>query len=183
MSNPAPSVTPSRSLFIGAAGVLVLAIPFFIFGLAFLDIKARVELQCQRGGPCTLTRVGWLTRDEVGTFPLSELQGARVQRDRSPRGAQPNIYRPLLVTTRGEFPLSREWMAEEAEVQRAADAFNRFREHPEDAGFELIYDDRPRASRLGALFTVTAVLVLLFGLWLTSRAFKRRAEERATRSS
>ncbi|QRN97390.1 hypothetical protein JRI60_52075 [Archangium violaceum] len=183
MSNPAPSVTPSRSLFIGATGVLVLSIPFFIFGLAFLDIKARVELQCQRGGPCTLTRVGWLTRDEVGTFPLSELQGARVDRDRSPRGAQPNIYRPLLVTTRGEFPLSREWMAEEAEVQRAVDAFDRFRQNPEVSGFELVYDDRPRASRLGALFTVTAVLVLLLGLWLTARAFKRRGEERTARAS
>ncbi|WP_257461900.1 hypothetical protein [Archangium lipolyticum] len=179
MSNPAPSVTPSRSLFIGAIGVLALAVPFFIFGLAFLDIKARVELQCQRGGPCTVTRVGWLTRDEVGTFPLAEIQGARVERGRSRRGSQPSIYRPVLVTTRGELPLSREWMAEEAEVQRAVDAFERFRQAPEASPFELVYDDRPQASRMGALFTVAAMLVLCLGLWLTTRALKRRAEERA----
>jgi hypothetical protein len=179
VSNPAPSVTPSRSLFIGATSVLVLSIPFFVFGLVFLDIKARVELQCQRGGPCTLTRIGWLTRDEVGTFPLSEVQGARVERGRSRRGSQPSIYRPVLVTTRGEFPLSYEWTADERQADRAVLSINRFRQDPEAPGLLLWHDDRPQASRLGALFTVTAVLVLLFGLWLTWRAFKRRAEERA----
>jgi ABC-type nickel/cobalt efflux system permease component RcnA len=32
---------------------------------------------------------------------------------------------------------------------------------------------------MGLIFTVAAVLVLLFGLWLLWRAFKRRGEERA----
>lgn len=179
VSDSAPSITPSRSLFIGAIGVLVLSVPFFIFGLAFLDTKARVEFQCQRGGPCTLTRIGWLTREEPLRFTLAEIQGARVERDRSPRGEQQNIYRPVLVTTRGEFPLSHHWMAEEREAARPAASVNRFLENPEAPGFTMWHDDRPRASRLGVMFTVVAVLVLLFGLWLTWRAVRRRRQERA----
>lgn len=179
VSDSVPSVTPSRSLFIGAIGVLALSVPFFIFGLAFLDTKARVELQCQRGGPCTLTRSGWLSKQEPLTFTLAELQGARVERGRSPRGEQQNIYRPVLVTTRGEFPLSHQWVAEEREAERTVGAVNRFHENPEAPGFTLWHDNRQQASRLGVMFTVAAVLVLLLGLFLTWRAVRRRRQERA----
>ncbi|WNG32274.1 hypothetical protein F0U60_00645 [Archangium minus] len=179
VSDTAPSVTPSRSLFIGAFGVLGLSIPFFIFGLVFLNVKARVEFGCQTGGPCTLSRIGWLTRDEPLTFTLEEMKEARVERDRSSRGEQQNIYRPELLTTRGEFPLSYHWMAEERQASKVANAVNRFLQNPMTPGFAMWHDDRPRASRLGALFTGAAVLVLLLGLWLTWRAVKRRREERA----
>lgn len=179
VSDSAPPVTPSRSLFLGAAGVLALTIPFFVFGLAFLDVKARVVLQCERGGPCTLTKAGWLTQEVVGTFPLTELQGARVDRSRSPRGEQANIYRPMLVTTRGEFPLSYQWMDEEKQANAPVISVKRFLATPGAPGFSMWHDDRPRASRMGQMFTVTGVLVLLFGLWLLFRAFQRRKEERA----
>jgi hypothetical protein len=179
VSDSAPSVTPSRSLFIGAISVLALSVPFFIFGLAFLDTKARIEFQCQRGGPCVLTRSGWLSRERPQVFTLAELQGARVERGRSPRGEQQNIYRPVLVTTRGEFPLSHHWMAEEREANRTVISVNRFYKNPEAPGFTLWHDNRPRASRLGMMFTGAAVLVLLLGLWLTWRAVRRRRQERA----
>jgi hypothetical protein len=179
VSDPAPSVTPSRSLFIGAISVLALSVPFFIFGLSFLDTKARIELQCQRGGPCALTRIGWLTREEPIVFTLAEIEGARIERDRSPEGEQQNIYRPVLVTTRGEFPLSYHWMAEEREANRTVISVNRFRKNPEAPGFTMWHDDRHRAGRMGFTFTVTAVLVLLLGLWLTWRAVRRRRQERA----
>lgn len=179
VSDSAPSLTPSRSLFIGAIGVLLLSVPFFIFGLAFLDTKARVEFQCQRGGPCTLTRMGWLTREAPLSFTLEEMQSARVERDRSPRGEQQNIYRPVLVTTRGEFPLSHHWMAEEREAERTVISVNRFLKKPGSPGFSMWHDNRHQASRMGAMFTVVAVLVLLFGLWLTWRAMRRRRQERA----
>jgi hypothetical protein len=179
VSDSVPSVTPSRSLFIGALGVLALSVPFFIFGLAFLDTKARIELQCQRGGPCTLTRIGWLSKEEPLTFTLAELQGARVERGRSPRGEQQNIYRPVLVTTRGEFPLSHQWVAEEREAERTVSSVNRFHENPEAPGFTMWHDNRQQASRLGVMFTVAAVLVLLLGLFLTWRAMRRRRQERA----
>lgn len=179
MSDTAPSVTPSRSLVIGAIGVLVLSVPFFIFGLVFLNVKARVEFACQTGGPCTLTRIGWLTREEPLTFTLEEMKEARVERDRSSRGEQQNIYRPEILTTRGEFPLSYHWMGEERQASKVANAVNRFLQNPMTPGFAMWHDDRPRASRLGALFTGAAVLVLLFGLWLTWRAVRRLREERA----
>jgi hypothetical protein len=179
VSDSVPPVTPSRSLFIGALGVLALSVPFFIFGLAFLDTKARIEFQCQRGGPCTLTRIGWLSKEEPLTFTLAELQGARVERGRSPRGEQQNIYRPVLVTTRGEFPLSHQWVAEEREAERTVSSVNRFHENPEAPGFTMWHDNRQQASRLGVMFTVAAVLVLLLGLFLTWRAVRRRRQERA----
>jgi len=179
VSDSAPSVTPSRSLFIGAIGVLALSVPFFIFGLAFLDTKARIEFQCQRGGPCTLTRIGFLSREEPLTFTRAEIQGARVERDRSPRGEQQNIYRPVLVTTRGEFPLSHHWMAEEREANRTVISVNRFHQNPEAPGFTMWHDNRHQASRMGLMFTVAAVLVLLLGLFLTWRAVRRRRQERA----
>ena len=178
VSDSAPSVTPSRSLFIGALSVLALSVPFFVFGLAFLDTKARVEFQCQRGGPCTLTRIGWLSKEEPITFTRAEIQGARVERGRSPRGEQQNIYRPVLVTTRGEFPLSHHWVAEEREANRTVISVNRFK-NPEAPGFTMWHDNRPQASRLGVMFTVAAVLVLLLGLFLTWRAMRRRRQERA----
>lgn len=179
VSTPAPSVTPSRSLFIGAIAVLALSVPFFIFGLAFLDTKARIEFGCEWGGPCTIRRSGWLTREEPQTFFLRDIQSARVERDRSPRGEQQNIYRPVLVTTRGEFPLSHHWMAEEREAERVVNSVNRFLTTPGAPGFSMWHDNRPQASRLGIMFTVAAVLVLLFGLWLTWRAVRRRRQERA----
>lgn len=179
VSDTAPSVTPSRSLFIAAIGVLALSVPFFVFGLSFLDTKARIELQCQRGGGCALTRSGWLTKERPLAFYPGEIQSARVERSRTPRGDQQNIYRPVLVTTRGEFPLSHQWMEEEREANRTVISVNRFLKNPESPGFTLWHDNRPQASRMGLMFTVAAVLVLLFGLWLTWRAVRRRRQERA----
>ncbi|KFA90681.1 hypothetical protein Q664_26880 [Archangium violaceum Cb vi76] len=179
MSDTASSITPSRSLFIGAIGVLALSVPFFVFGLSFLDTKARIELQCQRGGGCALTRSGWLTKERPLAFYPGEIQSARVERSRTPRGEQQNIYRPVLVTTRGEFPLSHQWMEEEREASRTVVSVNRFLKNPESPGFTLWHDNRPRASRLGVMFTVAGGLVLLLGLWLTWRAVRRRRQERA----
>jgi hypothetical protein len=177
---PSPT-TPSRSLFIGGASVLLLCVPFLVFGLGFLDTKARVELKCERGGPCTLTRVGWLTREAPTTFQLQELQGTRIDRRRSSRGENESIYRPMLVTSRGDFPIAAHWMEQEREAQSATVSVERFLRTPGAPGFSMWHDDRPRASRLGALFTTTGTLVMLFGLWLTWRAVRRRGEERRSR--
>ena len=178
VSDPSAPVTPSRSLFIAGASVLLLSVPFFAFGLGFLDTKARVELQCQRGGPCSLTRVGWLTREAPTVLELKEIQGTRVDRRRSSRGEDENIYRPMLVTTRGDFPIAAHWMEEERQARSATISVDRFLRTPGAPGFSMWHDDRPRASRMGALFTVTATGGLLFGLWLTWRAVRRRGEER-----
>ena len=158
--------------------MLLLSVPFLVFGLGFLDTKARVELQCEQGGPCSLTRVGWLTREAPLVFELKELQGTRIDRRRSSRSDEESIYRPMLVTTRGDFPIAAHWMEQERQAQSATLSVERFLRTPGAPGFSMWHDDRPRASRLGLLFTVTSGLVMLFGLWLTWRAVRRQREER-----
>jgi len=177
VSDTPPPITPSRSLFLAGAGVLLLSIPFFVFGLGFLDTKARVEFQCESGGPCNLTRMGWLTREPSLTFSMEQLRGGRVDRRRSSREGE-SIYRPMLVTTRGDFPLSAHWMENERQARAAVISVERFARTPGAPGFSMWHDDRPRASRVGALFTGTAVIVLSLGLRLTWRAVRRRGEER-----
>jgi len=179
VNDPAPSLTPSRSLFIGAISVLLLFIPFLVFGLTFVDIKARVVLQCEKGGPCTVTRAGWLTQEVVGIFPVGEIQGARVDRSRATRGEQQSIYRPVLLTTRGEIPLSYEWMGDEKQANRPVISINQFTRTGQFPAFTMWHDDRPRAARMGVLFMVVSGLVLLLGLFLLWRAFRRRKQERA----
>lgn len=183
MSDTPPPVTPSRSLLLGGVGVLLLCVPFFVFGLAFYDTKARVELHCEPGGPCTLTRRGWLTSTPVGTFSRSELQGARVERNRNPRDDQKSIYRPVLLTTRGEFPLSAHWMDTEAQAQGAVHSFRLYHEGVQPGGLDLTFDDRERASRLGLMFLVVAAGVLGLGLLLTFRGLRRRQQERTVRDA
>lgn len=174
---PAP-ITPSRSLFIAGAGVLLLSIPFFAFGLGFLDTKARVEFSCQEGGPCTLVRAGWLTREAPVTFRLKQMTEARVDRRRSSREGE-NIYRPVLVTTQGDFPLAAHWMEKERQAQAPVISVNRFLEAGGLPAFSMWHDDRMRASRVGMLFTGTAGVVFLLGVGLTWRAVRRRGQERA----
>ncbi len=171
------AVTPSRSLSIAAIAFLLMSVPFFIFGLGFLDSKARIVLECKPGGPCILTRAGWLTEEEVGTFPLDELQEARVDRRRATRGDVEDLFRPVLVTSRGDFPLSYEWMTEESEASRVTRSINRFRARG-GPGFTIWHDHRLNAGRLGFVFTITGSLVLAFGMWLSFRASRRRREEK-----
>jgi hypothetical protein len=178
---PSPK-TPSRSLFIGGASVLLLSVPFFVFGLGFLDTRARIELKCARAGPCSLTRVGWLTREAPTVLELKEIQGTRIDRRRSSRGEDESIYRPVLVTTRGDFPIAAHWMEKEAQARSATLSVDRFLTTPGAPGFDMWHDNRARSSLLGVLFTVTATLVMLFGAWLTWRAVRRRSEEHRARA-
>ncbi|MET0401508.1 MAG: hypothetical protein ABW123_03855 [Cystobacter sp.] len=179
MSDTPSPKTPSRSLFIGGAAVLLLSVPFFAFGLGFLDTRARVELKCARGGPCSLTRAGWLTREAPTVLELRDIQGTRIDRRRSARGQDESIYRPMLVTTKGDFPIAAHWMEKEAQARSATLSVDRFLATPGAPGFDMWHDNRTRASLLGYLFTSTATVVLLFGSWLTWRALRRRSEERA----
>jgi hypothetical protein len=178
VSDTPPLVHPSRSLFIAGAGVLLLSIPFLVFGLGFLDTRARVEFRCDTGGPCELTRVGRLTREAPQHFEFRELVGARVERRRSSREDE-SIYRPVLVTQRGDFPLSAHWMEQEKQAQAVVISVERFLHTPFGPGFSMWHDDRARASRVGVLFTVTAAGVMLFGLRLLWKAVRRRREERS----
>jgi hypothetical protein len=178
--SPAPEslAAAPRSLGLVAAALLVLAVPFLLFGLLYLDLKALVSLECAPGGPCTLYQAGWLSREAVGTFSLEELLGAHVQRSRSPRGQRDPVFRPMLDTTRGTFPLNYDWLRDEAAVTSMVESLERFRKSPEQ-GLSLRRDDRHKLVRTGALFTTAGVLVVVLGAWVAARAVRQRRREGA----
>jgi hypothetical protein len=176
-----PSRTPSRSLAISGIALLVLSVPFFIFGVSFLNVKARINLDCQPGGPCTLTRIGYLTQEEPVVLPLTDIQEARVDRRRG-RGGD-NEFRPVIVsTTQQVHPVAYGWMEQETKATRVVRALERFRATPVP-GFSMWHDDRPLYLRTGGMFTAAGVVVLGLGLWLTVKALRRRAQERAQAST
>ena len=176
-----PSRTPSRSLAISGIALLVLSLPFFVFGASFLNVKARITLDCKAGGPCTLTRAGYLTQEEPVVVPLADMQEVRVDRRRG-RGGD-NEFRPVIVTTAREvLPVAYGWMEQETKATRVVRALERFRATPMP-GFSMWHDDRPLYIRTGGMFTVAGVVVLGLGLWLTVKALRRRAQERAQTSA
>lgn len=180
--NPSePSRTSSRSLAIAGIALLVLSVPFFIFGLSFLNVKARITFECQPGGPCTLTRKGYLSQEEPVVLQLDALQEARVDRRRARNGD--NEYRPVIVTKAQQtLPIAYGWMAQEVKATRVVRAIERFRDAPVQ-GFSMWHDDRPLYIRTGGMFTAAGVVVLGLGLWLTLKALRRRAQERAQAST
>nr|WP_211194240.1 hypothetical protein [Pyxidicoccus fallax] len=175
-----PSDEPrrSRSTAIGAAACVLLALPFLVLGPYLLDAKARVELRCEPGGPCTLHRAGWLTRNEVGRFNLDEIQGVKVDRTRSARRKSVPIFRPELETTRGKFPLFHQWATDEAEATRAAEQVRRYLAAPQAERLELVRDDRRASLRVGGAFTGVGTLLLVFAGWLIVRTRAHRRAER-----
>jgi len=180
-----PSDTPARgrSTTIAAVAVVLLSLPFLIYGAMTLDTRARVEIQCAPNGPCTLTRQSILSQEEVGVFPLEELRGAKVERNRKSRLSDEFIWRPVLETTRGDFPLSYGWMPEERKAQYTATVVKRYLSMPFAGGVTLWHDDRAGAVRLGTAFLVVGGLLLLMGGWLGFKARRHLRAERAAAST
>jgi hypothetical protein len=177
-SSPSDEPRRSRSTAIGAAACVLLALPFLVLGPYLLDAKVRVELRCEPGGPCTLTRAGWFTRDEVARFTLDELQGVHVERGRSARRNSVPIFRPELDTARGKFPLFHQWATDEAEATPVAEQVRRYLAAPGEGPLEVVRDDRRGSLRVGGAFTGGGVLLLVFAGWL---ALRTRAHRRAER--
>lgn len=180
MSEPSDTPSRGRSATIATVAAVLLSLPFLIYGAMTLDTRARVEIKCAPNGPCTLTREGLLSKEEVGVFPLEELRGAKVERNRKSRLSDEFIWRPVLETTRGDFPLSYGWMPEERKAQYAATVMTRYLGAPFAGGVTLWHDDRAGAVRLGTSFLVVGGLLLLMSAWL---AFKARRLLRAERAA
>lgn len=180
-SIPLPSDEPrrSRSTAIGAVACVLLALPFLVLGPYLLDAKVRVELRCEPGGPCTLARAGWLTRDEVGRFTLDDIQGVKVESTRSARRNRVPIFRPELETARGKFPLFHQWATDEAEAVRAKEQVERYLAAPQAGPLELVRDDRRGSLRVGGAFTGVGALLLVLAGWLSMRTRAHRRAERA----
>ncbi len=177
--SPGDESPRSRSTAIASAGFVLLALPFLVLGIYLLDVKSLTELRCEPGGPCTLTRAGWLTREEVGRFTLEELQGVKVERTYSARRNREPIFRPELVTSRGTFPLFSQWAKVEAEAVRAEEEVKRYLGAPRAGGLALVKDDRRSALRVGGAFTGVGAALLAFSGWLALRARAHRRAERA----
>ncbi|MDC0711956.1 hypothetical protein POL68_26045 [Stigmatella sp. ncwal1] len=178
-SDGPPAYRP-RSLRISAVAFLLLAVPFLVFGGMMLFLKARVELHCDPGG-CQLFHLSVLTKTRVELFPVTEIQGASVDRNRSSRAGAEPLYRPVLETTRGKFPLSYRWLDTEADAERTVKVLNRYRANPLAAngrGFILFHDHRRSPLFVGSAFSAVGVGLLGLSLWLALKLRKAPANPR-----
>jgi hypothetical protein len=171
----APPPPPRRNpALVGAAALTLLALPFLFFGPWLLDGKGLVELACAPGGPCVLSRAGFLTREEVTRFSAAELKGAHVERGRSSRSAGNSIFRAHVDTAAGSFPLAYQWEKDEpVQAQADVDRVLAFQRAPAQ-GLQLRHDDRRPFARVGGGFTAVGALVLLGALWLLLRGLRQR---------
>ncbi|QSQ11917.1 hypothetical protein [Myxococcus landrumensis] len=189
MSEPIPAPSDddkplaSRSTAIGAVAFFILAVPFMVLGLWLLDGKSRMDFRCEAGGPCTLTRSGWLTREEVAKLPLDSIQSVKLERSRSARRKSVPIFRPELVTTQGKFPLFAQWATDEREAIAAKEQVERFLASPNTDALEVTRDDRRSSLRVGGAFTGVGVALLIFTTWLAFRSRMHRRTERAASSA
>ncbi|WP_255217549.1 hypothetical protein, partial [Myxococcus sp. AM010] len=185
VSEPQPSYSDeaprkSRTTAIAAAACVLLALPFLVLGPYLLNAKARVELRCQPGGVCLLFHSSWLTRDEVASFAMKDVQGVKVDRTRAARRNRVPIFRPTLVTAHGEYPLFFQWVTEEAVATRVEARLEQAFANPGDAPLEFVWDDRDASLRVGGAFTSVGVLLLVFAAWLGSRTRTHLRAEQAS---
>lgn len=185
---PGEEAPPSRgrATTIGAVAFVLLALPFLVFGVMMLNLKARVELQCEPTGPCNLIHVSMLGREQVDSFTLLEIEGATVERNRSSKGDADNVYKPVLKTTRGDFPLSSRWLEDQALAERTARTVNRFHANPlvtGGKGFVLFHDHRKGPLIVGLSFCGVGVVLLGLSVWLAFKARRHFRAERAARAA
>jgi hypothetical protein len=174
-----------RSTAIGAGALLLLAVPFLVFSWMMLNLKARVELHCDPGGPCTLLEIGWLGHKVSGTFKVGELKEATLERNRSSKKDAAPLYRPVLETTRGSFPLSSRWLEDEVQALRTVQVVNFFRANPHAStkGFILFHDHRRGPLIVGSSFGAVGGVLLALSLWLALKARRLLRAERAAQAS
>jgi hypothetical protein len=175
----------ARASTIGAVAFALLTVPFLVFGWMMFNSKTRVEFSCHPLGPCTLVEQSWLERTEVAQFTVAEIEGATVERNRSGRKGAEHLYRPVLETTRGKFPLSPRWLTDEAQAERTAKVVNRFRSNPmlSQKGFTLFHDHRRGPLIVGTSFSAVGVLLLGVSLWLALKARRHARAERAAQAT
>jgi hypothetical protein len=183
-SDEAPA-SRARSTAIGAVAFLLLAAPFLVFGFVMLNLKVRTELRCEPGGPCQLFHISMLSSERVETFMVGELKEAIVERNRSDKRDAAVLYRPVLETTRGSFPLSARWLEDEAQANHTVQVVNFFRANPgaSTRGFTLFHDHRKGPFIVGISFSAVGVVLLGLSAWLAFRARRHARAERAAQAS
>jgi hypothetical protein len=168
MSVPATvDATRKRSVTLATVSLAVMAVPFLVLGVWILDRPALTELTCPAGGgPCSLVRAGWMTGSEVARFAPAELLTARVDRNRTSKGA--NTYRPAFDVGSHKQPLFFKWdntpVASEALVAQ-------LHAHARSPAQPLVFRDDARRATAGAggAFTLAGVGVLVLAGWIAWR--------------
>ncbi|WP_224368535.1 hypothetical protein [Hyalangium versicolor] len=186
LSNEEAPPSRGRASTIGAVAFVLLAAPFLVFSLMMFNLKARVELQCAPLGPCKLVHISWLGREQVDSFTVPEIQGVTIEHNRSSKSDDATLYKPVLKTTRGDFPLSTHWLNEEADAQRTAQTVNRFRANPlitRGRSFMLFHDHRRGPLIVGSSFGAVGVILLGFSAWLAFKARRHFRAERVARAA
>jgi hypothetical protein len=175
VTTPAPN--RARTNLIAAVTSLLLAVPFIIFGVFMVNTQARVELQCKPGGPCTVTRSGYLTAEAPAVYQLEDMRGVKVERNRKSRLSDEFVWRPVLETEGGDVPLSYGWMTDQRKAVYAATVLERYFSTPIQS-FTLWHDDRAGPARLGTAFIVVGLVMVGASIALALRARRfRRAEQ------
>lgn len=165
---------------------VLLGLPFLVFGLVMLNVKARVELRCDPGRGCILDQASLLSHERVGIFTFPEILGATVERNRSSKADAENLYKPVLKTTRGDFPLSSRWLDDEAQAERTARVVNLFHANPAGGAgksFTLFHDHRRGPLIVGSSFCSVSVVLFGLSLWMALKARRLLRAERAARTS
>ncbi|MFL5347584.1 MAG: hypothetical protein ACJ8AT_22590 [Hyalangium sp.] len=186
LGNTAAPSSRGRSAAIGAVAFVLLGLPFLVFSLVMLNVKARVELRCDPGGGCTLDELSLLSHERVGVFTLPELLGATVERNRSSKADAANLYKPVLKTTRGDFPLSTRWLEDEAQAERTARVVNLFHANPLGGGnksFLLFHDHRRGPLIVGSSFGAMSLVLFGLSVWMALKARRHLRAERSARAS
>ncbi|MBF5045473.1 hypothetical protein FGE12_23905 [Aggregicoccus sp. 17bor-14] len=171
---PSDAPPPRNAALVGAAAFTLIALPFLFFGPWLLNGKGLVQLQCASGGPCELTRSGYLTTEEVTRFTVAELKGAHVERGRSSRSAGNSIFRANVDTSAGSFPLAYQWAVDSDEApQQDVSRVLAFQRDPRQ-GLSLRHDDREPFARVGGAFTGVGVVSLVGAIYLLVRGLRAR---------
>nr|WP_242589135.1 hypothetical protein [Corallococcus macrosporus] len=158
---------------------MMLALPFLVLGVFFLNQKARMDFRCEPQGPCVLSRSSWLGEEEVGRYAPASIQGVEVARSRSTRSGAAPIFRAQLQTASGVQPLAYQWTEDEAEARAYADTVRRYLTGPRTDALAVSQDHRRASLRVGGAFTGVGLGVLALSVWLLSRTLAHRRAERA----
>jgi hypothetical protein len=131
---------------IGCAGIPFGGIFLTIGLLVGLVFAKQYAFECERLSPqtdegnCELTAAGF-RGTETTSFPISELQGARVasnydSEDRS------TTYRVEILTERGELPITPVWSSGQQSKQEMADEIEQFAQNQSISNLAIAQDDR-----------------------------------------
>ena len=164
---------------------LALGVVFLLVGLGVIAFGASLTtLTCERGGAtsgsCTLTqqRPG---RSATRAIALQDMRGAEIEQNTSrsrrsrssggtsSRSRSSTTYRVVLLTTRGDIPLTGGYSSDYGAKQRQVDQLTSFLADVSARALTLREDNRAFGYALGGAFAAAGLLVATVGAVLLRR--------------